>query len=158
MRLQFDCLPHRVTFEAVTSTSQMNADAMSGLMSAQRLHTVSIVPLLASVSQRPHEATIELPACPYLLPARKRQYHRPKRNLWGKTLLMYKDHSVTMSANKQADNRILQLNDSGLEQCRTTHESVASAGLATSTVVTRFYGSARAVDALRCRMYRLDVD
>jgi hypothetical protein len=53
---------------------------------------------------------------------------------------------------EQADNRTLHLID---WSSRTAHASMVSAGLATSAMVTRFHGSARAVDALKWRIRRL---
>lgn len=67
---------------------------------------------------------------------------------------MYQGCSAAMSVRqKQADNRALHLIG---YSSRTRHASMLSAGLATSTMVTRFHGSARAVDALKCRICRLD--
>jgi hypothetical protein len=74
--------------------------------------------------------------------------------LWGRKPLMYQDCSAAMPVRqKQADNRILHLIDCS---SRTAHASVVSAGLATSAMVTRVHGSARAVDALKWRLCRLD--
>ena len=73
--------------------------------------------------------------------------------MWGRKPLTYQGCSAAMPVRqKQADNRSLHLIDCS---SRTAH---ASAGLATSTMVTRVHGSARAVDALKWRICWIKID